>query len=372
MGFFGAVKNIFGGSNKTKKRVVDEFQIEIVHLDPSGSDEAHYMEQETFEKAANYFELAKTIRFTGWGDSLSHPKALAMIQKAKESNKKVEVTTTGSPLNPELCKSLLEAELDLLKINLYYPQNTLDQIAENLKTLLEKRSNNFPKVILDFTMTTENIRELPQFMEAAGDLKVDEVVASNIDFILDEKLNSLKVFKGKISNENRGDLIKQGKAKGKAEYEDLAGQAEKIANRKRMYFSLKPLVANEAVMCEYSPLSNVFVNWHGKVAPCPCLALENSQSLKRYFNDLEYDFQPFIIGDINSADFMDLWNNSRYADFRKIYKKRVDIFNRYMEETFEEEPSASLLTNNYQKLEEQLAKNKLPEVCTRCYKAYGV
>lgn len=369
MGFFSLLlKSMFGSKDGKKNRIIDDLQIEITHICPFNKNTNKYMDWSTFMEVANYFELAKRVHFTGWGDPFLHSQALEMIRTAKEKGVQVEITTNGTELSHHVIDELVNLKIDQLTISLFYPHHSLDSIHDNIKNLLEIR-NKLPKVILDFTMTRNNINQLPEFIELVGDLGVDEVKASNINFILSAEHNNLKIFEGIVSEDSRGDLIKQGKAKGKEEFETLISEAEKIANRKGIYFSSKPLVPNEAVMCEYSPLKNVFITWEGLMTPCQCLGLQNS---KNYFNEKEYDLEPFIIGNITSTNFLDLWHDNKYQYFRDIYKRRVKIFNNYMEETFEEEPNAKLIFNNYQKLEQELAEEKLPEVCARCYKAYSI
>ena len=149
----------------------------------------------------------------------------------------------------------------------------------------------------------------------------------------------------------------------------LINQAKKIADRKSVYFSPKPLIGNEAITCDYNPLKNVFVAWDGRITPCPYLALKNARA---FFNEIEFEQPSFIVGNINETNFLDLWNDKGYSDFRAVYDKRIKLFNTYMDETFDNEPNSQLIHNNYQKLDQQLAEEKVPEVCTRCYKVYGL
>lgn len=365
MGFFSA---LFGSKKPKKVRIIDDLQVEIVHRSPFGQETDKLMDLKTFSEASKYFEQAKKAHFIGWGDPLDHPQVFEMLKTAKENSAQVEITTLGSKLNPTTVTELINIDLDTINIIFNYPEITLDSVNENIKNLV-KQKGKYTKVIIEFVMTKDSIGELPNFTELAGELNVDEIRASNLNFILSPESNTKKVFEGTITDTNRGDLIKQGQAKGKEEYETLIKEAEKAANRKGVYFSARPLVANESVMCEYSPLKSVFINWEGLMAPCQYLALKNAQG---FFNNQQYKQDSFIVGNINDTNFLELWNDKKYVDFRKIYKKRVQIFNVYMEETFEDEPNAKLIFENYQRLDQQLAEEKMPEVCSKCYKGYSI
>lgn len=369
MSLLQRVKTMLGSSSKkTTLRIVDELQIEAVYLPPAGTGQPAYMDWSTFTRCSGYFHLANKVKFAGWGDPLSHPEALKMLKVAKENCKQVEVHSSLAGQDYKFLQELVELGLTSLTVDLFHPKHTLDEIIDNLKFLLAKRTGQ-TKIILNYTMTTQNLHQLPQVVEVCGDLKVDQVVAGNIDLPLNEELNRLKVFQGTVSEADRGDLLKQGKAAAKKEYQDVLNEAQKVADRKRIYFDPKPLVPIEAVMCAFNPLKNAFITWCGKVTPCPYLGLEGFTS---YFNETEYELLPFIAGDINSDDFTTLWNSPHYIQFRKVYEKRVRVFNKYMEETFENEPTAQSIFENYQKLDKQLVDYGLPEVCAKCYKAYGI
>jgi len=365
MGFFSS---LFGNKEPRKVRIIDDLQIEIVHSSPLGNGINKFMELSAFSEAAKYFDKVKKVHFVGWGEPLDHPQFLEMLKTAKETSPQVEITTHSAKLNASNIKELTNLSPDKITIIFDYPHITLNNVSENIKSLVKLRTKD-TKLIIDFIMTQDSIGDLPSFTELAGDLGVDEVNASNLNFILSPEINSKKAFDGNISDANRGDLIKQEKAKGKEEYEALIKEAQKVADRKGVYFSRKPLAANEAVTCDYNPAKNLFLNWEGLIAPCPYLALKNA---KGFFNEKEYEQVPFITGNINETNFLDLWNDKKYVEFREVYNRRTKLFNAYMEETFDVEPTAELIYNNYKKLDKQLAEEKVPEVCAKCYKIYGI
>ena len=90
------------------------------------------------------------------------------------------------------------------------------------------------------------------------------------------------------------------------------------------------------------------------------------------FRSKEFEQPSFIIGNINETNFLDLWSDKRYLDFRGVYDRRIKLFNTYMDETFDNEPTSQLIHINYQKLDQQLAEEKVPVVCANCYKVYGI
>lgn len=369
MGFMSVLKNILGTKPPKKKKPITQMQLEISHLSPTEPEENKFMDKEVFLRIANFFDQVKVVNFSGWGDPLEHPEALEMFRIAREKGGRVHIVTEGKLLTPSLCQQIVELGIEKLTIKLCPPHNTLDQVRESLENILSLRKND-PEIILDYKLTVNNLNLLPQVLESASSLNINEFKTSNLDFIFTEELNNSKVFEGKVSDENRGDLIKQGKVKGKAEYEEIISQTEKIANKLGVYFTPpQTLVPKEAVVCEYEPLKNVFITWEGRLAPCPFLSLNK---ISYYFNEQKLEQTPYIVGDLKTTDLENLWNENKYEEFRNVYQKRVQLFNAYMEETFEGEPNAQLLANNYEKLDRQLLENKVPDCCRSCYKAYSI
>ena len=101
----------------------------------------------------------------------------------------------------------------------------------------------------------------------------------------------------------------------------------------------------------------------------PYLSLNN---VKAYFNEKVFEQEPFIIGKINEANLLDLWNEQKYRDFRGVYDRRINAFNEYMKTTFDEDPNPQLIQKNYKILDQKLAEEKVPAVCRMCYKIYDV
>ncbi|MFZ5942722.1 MAG: SPASM domain-containing protein [Bacillota bacterium] len=365
MGFFS---NLFGSKTPKKNRIIDEIQLEACYYPPFGEGSFSLMEWSTFLKAAEHFENVKRINFSGWGNPFHHPQFAEMLKKARENCSLVTISCKAQKFSPETARMLVDLGIEQITLTLDPADKDFNYVGDYVESIIKIRKDT-PKIVIDFPMTTTSISCLPQFIGMAKQFQIDEITASNVKFLLTEELNQQKVFSGKVSDENRGDLLKQGKAKGPEEYEILVAEAEKNANRHGIYFSAKPLVANESVMCEMSPLKNCYINWKGELAPCQLLSLEKGSI---YFNESQYELVPYQVGNVNSLGIPELWNDEKYGSFRNIYKRRVDIFNKYMAETFEDEPNAKLIYNNYEKLEKQLAEEKVPPMCSICYKAYSI
>jgi len=363
MGFFSS---LFGKKEPKKVRIIDDLQIEIVHLSPLANDSEKFMEMATFNELSKYFGEIKRAVFLGWGDPMNHPQFFEIVKNAKDNAPQVEIVTFGTKLDSNNIQELVKLAPD--KITVKLEKTILTDLNENIKNLVKQRKSN-TKVILEFIMTKDTIKELPTFIEQAAPLGVDEVMANNINFIISPEKNSQKVFEGIVTDENRGDLLAQGKAKGKEEYEDLIALAGKVADKKGVYFTPKKLVCNEAVTCDYNPQKNVFIAWNGEMSPCPYLSLKN---VKAFFNETEYEQKPFIVGNILETNFLELWNKKEYADFRGIYERRVKALNEYMKSTFDEDPNAQLIQENYKILDQKLSEEKVPEYCAKCYKIYDV
>lgn len=130
----------------------------------------------------------RQIDLVGRGEPLLHPDAPEMIGYAKRRGFTVSLTTNGSRLDASMCRRLLIAGLDRIRISLNagraetYPRIHVNQTAEayraireNVRTLCAQRDElEAPlSVTLAFVVGSINFGELVEMVEAAHDVGAD-------------------------------------------------------------------------------------------------------------------------------------------------------------------------------------------------------
>jgi MoaA/NifB/PqqE/SkfB family radical SAM enzyme len=322
-----------------------------------------------YTNISRYFHLVKYVHLQGWGEPLLHPELPAMVAIAKAEHCKVSLTTNGILLTQNMSEELIRKGLDTIVISIAGAVRVthedirrgshFEQIIDNVKALanlkLETRSKT-PMIVLSFLMTKTNISELPDAVGLAKDMGGNEFLAANLDYTPTQAMDDLKVFSSDMADSLYGTHI----------------DAARIRARGiKLSFREYPLRMEEMIMCEMNPLRIIFITFDGCVSPCVYLNLPKKGPISRIFCGARYLMQRVYFGSIAENDFMEIWNNEAYRDFRGFYARRMAV-NREAFDYIDAFPSKDDMTALFEKQESNLRENPLPAVCQTCYKAYGI
>lgn len=252
------------------------------------------LNENVFEKAIN--ELHKTTPYLilyFQGEPYLNQDFFRMVAYAHSKNMYVATSTNAHYLNDENCKKTIESGLSRLIISIdgitqetyesYRIGGKLDKVIEGAKKMVEwkkKLNSSTPHLIFQFLVVKHNEHEIPQLMELAKLVGVDEV-----------KLKTAQVYDYINGNE-------------------LIPLNEKYARYKRNRlgkYELKNKLENH---CWKMWHSCVFT-WDGKVVPC-CFDKDASHSM----------------GEITQRNFREIWKGINYVNFRKAVlrsRKEIDI-----------------------------------------------
>jgi MoaA/NifB/PqqE/SkfB family radical SAM enzyme len=172
-----------------------------------------YMTEETFDRIlASFQDLPNKpdLFLGGYGEPLSHPRILNMIERAKELGHRVSMITNGILLTERVANRLIELKLDMLWVSMdgASPEcymdvrlgDALPRIIDNLKYLQVKKYRTFgasnwagyPKLGIAFVAMKRNIRDLNEVIRLGSRLGAVEFSISNVlahdRALLDENL----------------------------------------------------------------------------------------------------------------------------------------------------------------------------------------
>jgi putative metalloenzyme radical SAM/SPASM domain maturase len=154
------------------------------------------MNLETFRSLLSSSSELESLTLTGYGESFLNPHLIDMIHLARRwlpTDAKVNLTSNGTFLDPELIEETLKAGLDGIALSIDSLQEdkfqllrggaSLELIVECLDTLVtrKERLNKSAFVIgLSFVAMERNIRELPRLLEFAATHGVNSVWVNNL------------------------------------------------------------------------------------------------------------------------------------------------------------------------------------------------
>jgi len=234
----------------------------------------------------------KLFRLQGCGEPFMHPMFIEMIKIAKKADfsERVDFFTNGSIMSDEICNSLIESCVDIIRLSIYSMNEeklrrvtqtdckpiTVYNNIKKLRELRDKHNTHKPFLLVKMFDSTEEENELF--------FKTYEGIADKLEL---ETVNNM-------TNQSGEDFIK-------AYYND-----EKVAERMRREFKCK---LNNHAVCS-KPFYMFFINSCGGVSPC----CDDWQKIA-------------LLGDTNRNTLREIWSSRALFNFRKLHleRKRSEI-----------------------------------------------
>jgi radical SAM protein with 4Fe4S-binding SPASM domain len=281
---------------------------------PSGLDlltrERGIMDFELFKHIVD--QISPTLLYLNLyfqGEPYLHPRFSEMVGYAKSRNIFVSSSTNGHFLTPETAKATIESGLDKLIISLdgtdakayqqYRVGGDFEKVIAGIREIIKQKEllslnhrygskgsqNNKPRIILQFLYLKSNQHQIKEIKQLGKELGVDKVELKTAQFYNFADGNPLMPDEPRHSR-----YIKiSGQKNGNPQY--------KIRNR----------LPNHC----FRMWSSCVITWNGEVVPC-C-----------FDKDAKY-----LMGDLKNQSFSQIWQNSRYNEFRKkilFSRKSIDI-----------------------------------------------
>lgn len=317
---------------------------------------ARDMPWETFGRLAEAFERAKWVYLQGWGEPLLHRRFFDMVSRAKSAGCRVGFTTNGTRLTRANGARLLDLGLDLMAVSIagacaatheaIRVGSDFPKLVENLRgflSLRRERGSAAPKVEVFFLMTRSNLAELPRAVELAAELGADELVATNLDYVMTGRLDELRAY----SNSPPAQA-----------YRETLEAARAAARAGGIEFRPYRLEFREMAVCDLNPLKILFVSADGSVSPCVYTSLIGQSEIPRVFEGRPLETPVVRFGNVNEQPLIEIWQSAAYRDFRAQFARRVAGAG-----------LAMLGTAAGAASDEELPA---PEACRTCPKLYGV
>lgn len=270
------------------------------------------------------------VFFGGYGEPLSHPNILRMVERAKAQGHRVSLITNGILLTERVIEKLIDLHLDMLWVSLdgASPEcyadvrlgNALPVVLENLKRLQTKKylkfggSNwsGYPKLGIAFVAMRRNIHDLSEVIRlgsrlGAVEFSISNVLAHNRE-LLEENLymRSLDMVVGQeIRPTVHMPLMDVSPQTMKALEEVLKGM-----NRLELTGSL---LNGNTDLCPFVERGSMSIRWDGKVSPCLPLLYTHTH----YLDERERTSREYFVGDAGVEYLSEIWNKQEYRDLRK-------------------------------------------------------
>ena len=297
--------------------------------------DVHYgqMSTERFEQILiqlDQFQEKPELFLGGYGEPLSHPHILDLIERAKRRSYHVSLITNGILLTEQIRDGLIDLQLDMLWVSLdgaspeCYADVRLGDafplVVENLTHLRTKKQKKFggsawsgyPRLGIAFVAMQRNIHDLGEVIRlgtklGAVEFSISNVLAHNRE-LLDENLymNSLD----RVAGQESRPTVRMPFMDIQPQTIKALGDVLKEMNQLELTGSF---LNRNTDRCPFVERGSLSIRWDGKVSPClPLLYTHN------YFLDTrERTSREYFVGDIAENGLSHIWNSNGYKALRK-------------------------------------------------------
>ncbi|MGD9101507.1 MAG: radical SAM protein [Anaerolineae bacterium] len=258
---------------------------------------AGHMSLQNFEHILDQFESVQEVMLQGLGEPLLNPDFVEIVRTAKAQGLRVDTSTNGTLLTPEIGAALIDAGLDLMSFSIdgttpetYEPIRRgarFESVIENVRrmaALKRERGVDHPKLNIGYILTNHNYHQLPDLVQLADEIGIEEI---NVWYL-----------QGGETYGDIGNLSLEGQ--NRIEVERIYAETRKLAGDKGIKLTLPPLERfYNAPICDWS-WWGTYVTWDGYVTPCCIMCYP----------------EIFNFGNLLQQDMRALWNGPAYCKFR--------------------------------------------------------
>jgi MoaA/NifB/PqqE/SkfB family radical SAM enzyme len=272
-----------------------------------------------FEKIVPYLHEVKNVVLEGWGESLLHKNLVDFIRLAKTAGPEVGFVTSGMGLSAEYATQIIGAGVDFIGFSLsgatskthnaIRVNSDFEPIIGAIKTVKRLSLENpaeRPKLHIVYLMLKDNVHEIPDLLDLANEIGINEIVLLNIVQVTDNGQDNQKAFSC-----DEGFL-----------YRDIMKKASDKAKRLNINISMPEMSPRDVAVCSENPLNNLYISVSGEVSPCVFLNPPVASPFRRIFCGSEYPVHSVSFGNIFSEPLESLWEKSDYKKFRNAFITR--------------------------------------------------
>lgn len=273
------------------------------------------MSEETYTKFLSdlgEFPAPPAVLFGGYGEPLSHPRALEFIQGCNRAGASTTLITNGSLLDPGLMEDLVLAGLEKIWISVdsahreaggKFPSSSQDsQFFESLAAALEPSSTWSGKLQLGlvFVLTRSNGPELLDLIAQGQDLGLSSYYITN-----------LEAYSSTLSSQTpyRLDQFRQPGA-WHASQTRLVEELEAISSLNGTQIE-GPLLQSIS-RCPFAERGDLVLRWDGELSPCLPLLYDHTVHIGSWTHHQE----SFSVGNIQGQSIREIWPGPGYSALR--------------------------------------------------------
>jgi len=274
-------------------------------------DGVEQMPQSTFQnllESLGQLPDLNRIVFTGFGEPLSHPQILEMIEAVRKRDLAVTLGSNGLLLNSEMALELVKLGVDRIVISVdgVKPETyasvrgaMLSQVLDNIRTLNEAKKefgSLTPALGIEFVILKSNVAELPDLTRLASRLNAARVLVSNVLPYTEEMRQEI------LYGYEPRPALSASSWPVRADAWVTWGTLE----LPRMHWGAER-------RCRFVKDQSIVVGWDGGISPCYALSHHY-----HYFavDGRKKQVNRYVLGNLNEQPLAEIWMSEDYVRFR--------------------------------------------------------
>jgi MoaA/NifB/PqqE/SkfB family radical SAM enzyme len=291
------------------------------------------LSRETFERVLSNLDALPQMPelfFGGYGEPLSNPASLDILERAKNLGYRVSLISNGILLTEEVTRRLIDMKLDTLWVSLdgASPEcyadvrlgGALPVVIQNLTRLRAEKyqtfgiSNwaGFPKLGIAFVAMQRNIHDLENVIRLGTHLGAVEFSITNVLAHNRELLNENLYMRSMNLIASRDNMPMVHMPLMDITPQTTEAMAALLKRMNRLEFSGSELNQN-VDQCPFVERGSMAIRWDGKVSPCLPLLYTHTH----YLDERERTSKEYFVGDIHETNLLEIWNDPGYRELRK-------------------------------------------------------
>ena len=296
-----------------------------------------------FNRLIPVFKKTRLVYLQGWGEPLTHPDFLTMVQTAKGCGCQVGTTTNGMLLTEDLCRRLIETKLDVIAFSLAGIDEDNDRIRWGtslqqvllaiamLNRIKHQQGSDTPAIHIAYLLLRSHLSDtsrLPHFLTPLG---VAQVVVSTLDVVADQSLidEAIVPTNGEeytLFRQHLDGMIATGRDLNLPIHAWLAAPAPGQEGHGRTGIASHPYPDHAGNDCTEHVLHAAVVAADGGVSPCVYTNLRLNGEASHWVDGRKTILTSMVMGNIARQSFAAIWRSRRYRAFRKAHRIGDPLF----------------------------------------------
>jgi len=273
---------------------------------------------ELYRKITPAFAKTKLVYLQGWGEPFTHPYFIDFLRIAKKSGCMVGTTTSGTMLDSEKIKELVDEGLDIICFSLAGVDEKNDSIRkgtqiswilksiEEIHAVRNSQSVDNPRIHIAYMLLKsglDDIDKIPAFSENAG---ISQTVISSLSLAVNPAMEKESIL-----------------ASNREEYRELVDRFQKIKKdaEKRgteiAFNIVSPLM--EESFCNENVGRALVMGSNGCLSPCVMAQIPVGGDNFHYFGGKRQIIKKLVFGNIADEALDTIWHKKEYKSFvRKL------------------------------------------------------